>query len=280
MKKSIRCGGHSNGWTPDDHNLFLKARSKCCDIDELCSYLHTILPDISEDEIRVHEKWYLKYLELREKQKHAIKIWRKAKSATAPRNKLKETAIKRVTSAYNPMKAFNKQEIKEKLDKWRQEKLEKSQQRKMLNDEMEKRKKETEQKNKQKHKEVKKTIENWKLAKLEKEEVQLYEKHFMEKQQRLFKSAMANRLIKEFQSQDAVFVKRRIESCNPRIKSIERYPNTVNVVRDPSRVLKPTKQWISRVKSREGSYNSSSTTIKTIQKLRVPEWRKNGGISR
>ncbi|GJQ80236.1 hypothetical protein Trydic_g23810 [Trypoxylus dichotomus] len=273
-------GGHTNGWSPEDHNLFLKAQSKCSNTDELCSYLHTILPDISEDEIRAHEKWYLKYLELREKQKQALKIWRSTKSATVPQNKSKESTVKRVTSAYSQIKTLNKQEVKERLDKWRQEKFERNQQKQIVIGEMERRRKETELKNKEKHREVKKIIENWKLAKLEKEEGQLYEKHSLEKKQRLFKSAMANRLIKEFQSNDTVFMKRRIESCKPRIKNIERSSNTIYATRDPSRLLKPTKQWISRIKSREGSYNSKSTTIKTIQKLGIPEWRKNGAISR
>ncbi|KAI4467708.1 mutated in bladder cancer 1 [Holotrichia oblita] len=275
-------GGHSNGWSSDDHNLFLKARSRCRNIEELCTYLHSILPDVSEEEIELHEKWYLKYLELKEKQKEAIKIWRKAKSAVVTQQKVINNTTIRVASAYNQTKRVSRHEIKEKLEKWKQEKLQKIQQESILNHEAEKQKKEIEYKDKLKHDEIKRAIDNWKLAKLEKEELQLHEKHILEKKQRLFKSAMANRLIKEFQIQDAVFVRRRIETCKPKIGCLERVANTVHATRDPSRLLRPTKQWISRIKSCTGDSTpiKNSTTIKTIQRLGMPEWRKGVAASR
>lgn len=80
---------------------------------------------------------------------------------------------------------------------------------------------------------------------------------------------MANRLIKEFQIQDAVFVRRRIESCKPKINCLQRVASSVHATRDPSRLLRPTKQWISRIKTsvEDCTHVENSTTIKTIQRL-------------
>lgn len=75
--------------------------------------------DVSEEEIKLHETWYLKYLELKQKQKEAIKTWRKSKSAVVTQTKPVNSTTVRVASAYSHRKKVSRHEIKEKLEKWK-----------------------------------------------------------------------------------------------------------------------------------------------------------------
>lgn len=92
-----KSGGHENGWTSEDHQLFLKMRAKMKTINEVAQFIHKLLPgfkknvkflytciifllsDISEEEVVEHEHWYIKYCQLKEKQKLAIMAWKSAK---------------------------------------------------------------------------------------------------------------------------------------------------------------------------------------------------------
>lgn len=39
-----KSGGHENGWTSEDHQLFLKIRAKYKTIDEVAKFIHKLLP--------------------------------------------------------------------------------------------------------------------------------------------------------------------------------------------------------------------------------------------
>lgn len=43
-------------------------------------YSLILLSDVTPDEIRNHDKWYTKYLDLKSKRKEMIEKWRKSKS--------------------------------------------------------------------------------------------------------------------------------------------------------------------------------------------------------
>ncbi|KAK9871860.1 hypothetical protein WA026_015106 [Henosepilachna vigintioctopunctata] len=76
----VKCSnGHENGWSVSDNQLFLKLRKKCKDVDEVAVSLNKILPDITIEDVKIHEDWYLKYLELKEKHNIAIENWKKSK---------------------------------------------------------------------------------------------------------------------------------------------------------------------------------------------------------
>lgn len=60
----------------------------------------------------------MKYLELKEKEKEAIKVWRKSKSAVLP-NKITKENDKRIASAYNKLTTINRQDIKEQIERWK-----------------------------------------------------------------------------------------------------------------------------------------------------------------
>ncbi|XP_022915420.1 coiled-coil domain-containing protein 112-like [Onthophagus taurus] len=274
-------GGHTNGWNVEDHSLFLKAKSRCKNVNELCEYIHALLPDISKEEIESHEKWYTNYLELKRKHKEAIKNWRKVKSAIPPiqhNNKVNMNVNddqNRIKSAYSKEK-FNKEEMQQRLKQWKQEKEEKLETEKIIRNEMKRRQQEIDERKKERQEEMKTAVQKWKMERLEKEQIKNFEKFESEKQQKVFRSTMANRLIKEFQSQDELFVRRRKELCQPKTKSFDKLPVcNINVPRDPRRLLKPTKQWIARLKTTDDLRKVEKPDIKSIPKLGIPNWRKN-----
>lgn len=90
-------------------------------------------------------------------------------------------------------------------------------------------------------------------------------------QEKAFKAARANKLIKEFQSQDDAYVqKKKILNMNrDRAKSEEIIQPKINVPRDPSRVLKPTKNWLSKVKNDQNSAVAETPicSIRNIERL-------------
>lgn len=53
--------------------------------------------------------------------------------------------------------------------------------------------KQNEEKQKQEREQIKKIVQTWRLTKLEKKEVELYEKHILEKKQRLFRYVTCTR---------------------------------------------------------------------------------------
>lgn len=57
-------------------------------------------------------------------------------------------------------------------------------------------------------------------------------------------------LIKQFQSQDNIYVQKKRQMLNYRAKSADKILESNNrAIRDPERLLKPTKQWLSRTSS-------------------------------
>lgn len=111
-------GGTENGWKKEDHQLFLKLRSKTSkrnkSSEDFIQHVHRLLPDISENEIQLHEEWYRKFLILNRKKKEAIKKWQeeKLKSQTVPATSiLKKQTAKPIIETEN--------ELKEKLHEWK-----------------------------------------------------------------------------------------------------------------------------------------------------------------
>ncbi|XP_069672123.1 coiled-coil domain-containing protein 112-like isoform X2 [Periplaneta americana] len=76
-------GGHTGGWDEDDHLLFLRFRNKHKGKVTFLSSLKQQLPDISADEMLLHEDWYQKYETLKANQKQAIQEWRSVKDKNA-----------------------------------------------------------------------------------------------------------------------------------------------------------------------------------------------------
>lgn len=72
-------------------------------------------------------------------------------------------------------------------------------------------------------------------------------------------------LIKQFQSQDNVFVQKKLQMLNYRAKSADKILESNNKAnRDPERLLKPTKQWLSRT----NSLPTKSSTVCDLQNIK------------
>ncbi|KAG4068407.1 hypothetical protein HA402_007927 [Bradysia odoriphaga] len=69
--------GHTGGWNDEEHFLFLKLKTKYKEnIDQIVMSIKHITEDKTEEDIKKHNQWYIKYVELKEKKKAAIKNWK------------------------------------------------------------------------------------------------------------------------------------------------------------------------------------------------------------
>lgn len=77
----------------------------------------------------------------------------------------------------------------------------------------------------------------------------------------------ANKLIKQFQSQDDMYIMKIREYKYRKRTEIPLRSKSCHLAnRNPDRLLKPTKQWINRVHD-DNIYNSSTSVILPIKKL-------------
>jgi hypothetical protein len=92
-----KSNGHENGWSSEDHQLFLKFRKKYKNVDDLAINLNKLLPgsinsnqcyigktlyfaDISINAVKEHDKWFRKYLLLKNKKEEILQKWRESKN--------------------------------------------------------------------------------------------------------------------------------------------------------------------------------------------------------
>ncbi|XP_015375596.1 PREDICTED: coiled-coil domain-containing protein 112-like [Diuraphis noxia] len=71
--------GLTGGWSSKDHETFLKIRSKHFNDTDFIDHVVQSMPHITEDAAREHENWFVKFEELKTKQKEAIMKWKKEK---------------------------------------------------------------------------------------------------------------------------------------------------------------------------------------------------------
>lgn len=83
----------------------------------------------------------------------------------------------------------------------------------------------------------------------------------------MIRSRQANKLIKEFQKQDYLYINRKREFAKMRSNSIEVTVPKVVAPRDPERLLKPTKQWLKRTQSLPSKTTGDICNIQQVEKL-------------
>lgn len=168
--------GHENGWKREDHQLFLKIRSKNKDVEYIVKHLHSLLPDITEEEIRVHEEWYKKYTILSDKKKEAIRKWQQQKqksSISVPMNSiLKKQKIK-------PNIQIESQ-LKEKLFEWKAKKHEQIENERKIELLKAQKNREMEEIRKKRNDELKQIVNKWRLLKSKNELQDKLEKQIAE----------------------------------------------------------------------------------------------------
>ncbi|XP_055296953.1 coiled-coil domain-containing protein 112-like [Sitodiplosis mosellana] len=73
--------GHTGGWIQEEHLLFVKLKNKHNNsIEQICAAFQAFLVDKNEKEIRTHNEWYEKYLELKMKKRQAVQNWKRSRT--------------------------------------------------------------------------------------------------------------------------------------------------------------------------------------------------------
>uniref|UniRef100_A0A8D8SST5 Coiled-coil domain-containing protein 112 n=2 Tax=Cacopsylla melanoneura TaxID=428564 RepID=A0A8D8SST5_9HEMI len=285
----LKSGGHSGGWRPEDHQLFLLLKSKH-KTEQVVELLHQKCPDITKDVVLEHDEWYEKYTKLLQDKKLAVQKWKQSKKSgqSLSVGNINEIMSRSDTPSSNPStgrigkyKRMN-EEVKKQIAEWKlakslrtKEEQEKSKQEQEKKLELERGKKEM--KMFEKHK-----IAEYINAKIiaqyeEKEEL----KNIKEEEKRN-KSRKANIMIQVYRKQDEKRVQEKLErkkeSVLKQLKTIERLKRVkseVKVRRDPGRVYKQTSGWKNKVCSEQDEKGANVIFINHVPHLKVPEWRQD-----
>ncbi|EFA06087.2 coiled-coil domain-containing protein 112 [Tribolium castaneum] len=273
-----KSNGHENGWASEDHQLFLKLRNKYKTVDDLALNLHRLLPDITPTAVREHEAWFTKYLFLKRKKDEALDKWRKLKTENVPQHNNDEQMCENKTKN----KIFRKcddEDVQKKIAQWKAEKELKRQQEKFMEEIRKEKIKRLEMDKKRLHYQTKETVTKWKEEKLVKEFNEKILQEVLDEQERKIRAFEANKRIKQFQSQDDIYIGRmRSSKCTKKTQIPVRSKSSYSVPRDPERLLKPTKQWLVRTSKNNFLEENTSAyvpNIKHVPKLGIPDWRKN-----
>ncbi|KAJ3648821.1 hypothetical protein Zmor_020594 [Zophobas morio] len=269
--------GHENGWPIEDHQLFLKLRHKYKNIDDLAINFNKLLPDIASDAVKQHEDWYQKYLFLKNRKNEALEKWRKQKNSMQEKQDINDENVLRATTNKTHTRV-QKDNIYEQIMLWKAEKEAKRQQKEAYEQLQKDIKKRREENQKTINLHVKEVVAKWKEAKIVREQNEKVQREIQEYYGRKIRAATANRMIKQFQTQDDLFIaKMRSTKLKEENQNKKRSKSSYLVDRDPDRVLKPTRQWLFRTTKNDifGEVSSHIPNIREIPKLKIPEWRKN-----
>ncbi|XP_055694689.1 coiled-coil domain-containing protein 112-like [Lutzomyia longipalpis] len=73
-------GGHTGGWEDEQHVIFIKYKTKYHkNIQKITEILLELIPGITTDDIKNHNKWFEEYMKLKENRKKKLEEWRKSK---------------------------------------------------------------------------------------------------------------------------------------------------------------------------------------------------------
>nr|XP_023013623.1 coiled-coil domain-containing protein 112-like [Leptinotarsa decemlineata] len=265
--------GHENGWRKEDHQLFLRFRKKFKNAEDAALELHETLPDLSVEEIKHHEEWYKRYLILQKKKKDAIKKWKKSKA----RNEHSSNRDGTVAEPTFVPKQQNTEEVRKKLSEWKLEKqLQQLQFEQETRQAQDQRRKELQAQKQKRAEELRKLVDEWKSTRAILEQKEIEHMQLAAEQEKKRRAAEANMMIKQFQSQDDLYISKMLRARKKEDASKPtRSKSSQTASRDPRRLLKPTKQWINRVHD-DNIYAGESgiLPLKNLPKLSVPEWRK------
>ncbi|VEN45951.1 unnamed protein product [Callosobruchus maculatus] len=266
-----KSGGHENGWRKEDHQLFIKLRTKHKDSKIVAENLHDMLPDISIQDVYNHEEWYKRYLELNKRKKEAISHWKRSKNSQSTNKSHIES---RYAQKLN-LEPDNKKHMQEKLMKWKETKQKQYELARKIETERQIEKKELDELRKKRNEEIRQVVNEWKMTKAALEEEKVREQNKMEQIEKRKRAVQANKLIRQYQSQDDLYIARLRKIRERDKRKPERSKSSQPAPRDPDRLLKPTIQWMNRVHDENNSLPSlPAFSLNNLPKLKVPEWRR------
>ncbi|XP_071455678.1 coiled-coil domain-containing protein 112-like isoform X2 [Hetaerina americana] len=274
-------GGHFGGWEEDDHLLFLQLRQKYRQKPLFMKAVQSRLPGLTENDVLKHEKWYAEYLNLREKQKSAIRKWRAEREQERRKKRMNATKPAVTSAEYDIQERI---ERKQKLEEWKRKKMEEKMQDEKEIQRVKQVKMQKEHEKKQLQDMKRAAVEVYKKEKLYQKNACLMIQELKELKEREEKAAQANMLLRSFRQQDETYLERRRLYRNQQIKNKEKEANkwkqahrrvSISTERDPSRLLQPTLAWNDRLLSKSaGPSNKPLLHLRNMPHLAVPSWRR------
>lgn len=141
--------------------------------------------------------------------------------------------------------------------------------REKINEEMRKEKiKRIEIDKKRLHFQIKESVTKWKEEKHFKEFNEKIQKEVIEEQEKKIRALEANKMIKQFQSQDDIYIgKMRSNKINKKSENPLRSKSSYAVSRDPERIHKPTKQWLLRTSKNNFLEEKTAVFVPNIRQV-------------
>ncbi|KAG7332377.1 hypothetical protein KOW79_004211 [Hemibagrus wyckioides] len=259
-------GGKLGGWDQYDHQSFLKVWTKHHGKPSYRSEVKLYLPGKTEEEIRLHEDWYLEMCRLQEKKKAAIQRWRSEKqreleARVQHEHQVEEAVMKEQEVALAEAQRLKQEEERReaalRLEVWRKQRKDKQEQEEeeRLREEVMRNRRLKEERRRQQ--EVKLAVEAHIRERKEEEERRMVEKEEQERAEVEERRRLAADGIKRFQERDLHKLETKLQERQAkeeeqveRLKKQAKRKEKVegHVSRDPSRLWKPTKGWEERTK--------------------------------
>eukprot|EP00039_Didymoeca_costata_P032662 m.38785 g.38785 ORF g.38785 m.38785 type:complete len:505 (-) comp9472_c0_seq4:1196-2710(-) len=278
-------GGERGGWTVYDHGVYLKHRAKQKTTEECIQVVAAALVGKTVEDVEAHEEWYQEYLFLTDQRRSAIRTWREQKKDEDA--KRKEEIRREQEAAKASMKKKKRLEKKKaaserekrvnELEAWRLAKAEReANQAKQEEERLEKERRVKEARDAEiakKRAMVKRIAEERRQA-----------EKLMEEQAKAMAMAQARKVTdaelawfreRDRRSQEKQAAKRRQEEEEAREaqERLERIKKTVQVKRDPSRLLKPTASVLNRAKD-NSSDGKGRVIARAPPRRAIPSWRQ------
>ncbi|KAM9475856.1 coiled-coil domain-containing protein 112 isoform 1-T1 [Clarias gariepinus] len=259
-------GGKLGGWDQYDHQSFLKVWTKHHGKPSYRSEVNLYLPGKTEEDIRLHEEWYLEMCYLQEKKKEAIQKWRSKRQSEREARVQHEHQVveaERNEQEVSQAKAERLKQEKERretalrLEAWRKQRKQQQEQEEEQSRREEVLRSKRLKEERRRQQEVKLTVEAHIREKKEEEELRMLEKEEQERVEVEERRRLAAEGIKRFQERDLHKLETKLQEKQAkeeeeleRLKKLTKLKEKVesHISRDPSRLWKPTKGWGERTK--------------------------------
>uniref|UniRef100_A0A9J8ASS8 Coiled-coil domain containing 112 n=1 Tax=Cyprinus carpio carpio TaxID=630221 RepID=A0A9J8ASS8_CYPCA len=274
-------GGRHGGWDEFDHHSFLKVWTKHGGKPSFRREARLYLPGRTEEDVRLHEEWFVELRRLQERQREAIRKWRASKRREHELQRDRDEEPQEDEARRLLKQEEQRREESERLEAWRrhrtQQREEERQQR--LRDQILQRRRAQEERRRQL--ELKLLVEAHARQKKEQEELRLLEEEAQEQAERQERQRQAAEGIRRFQERDSRRLEEKLqekqskeEEQSERLRTLDKLKEKVEaeVSRDPSRLWKLTKVWEERTKE---IGPSGTGPMFQIFRRAVPSWRQD-----
>lgn len=245
----------------------------------------TISPDISADDILLHEDWFQQYEILKAKQKKAIQEWRISKDKNNQKNSNSKSDPLELQQRSKAKYHEGSAEKKQKIEEWK--KMLQLKKEMEVKKQLEDKQKEVdrEQKRRERQAQKKLEVERYKEEKLIEQQSEVLSKQLKELCEVEERTAQANILRKAFREQDQLFVTRQLSrrkwqtlKIEQRNRQLQTLKQEVTVDRDPSRLLRDTAAWHEHCSQKPETTTFSPAVpvlhLRNMPHLKVPVWRR------